>query len=248
MMNRVLIDVGNTRTKFVLARGDQLVERRSLATKGVSVSEVRAVTADWTAGDVVLCSVVPEVNAVFSEVFQERLLQVTCESPLGIGIDYPDPPSIGPDRLANAVALARGHGAPGIVVDFGTAVTFDVLSGKGDYCGGVIAPGVEMMNDYMSERTALLPRVELVKAPPVLGRSTEEAMQAGAYYGYSGMVRRILDELLQALGGSPVEATIVATGGAGVLFYDELGIDVYEPDLTLHGLRHIGETWREMRG
>lgn len=169
-------------------------------------------TGDWPAAEVVLCSVVPDRNPVFAEVFAGRLKVVNWESPLGIGIDYPNPQSIGPDRLANAVALARGHGAPGIVVDFGTAVTFDVLSERGDYCGGVIAPGVEMMNDYMSERTALLPRVELVKAPPILGRSTEQAMQAGAYFGYAGMVRRILDELLETF-SDPGAATIVATGG-----------------------------------
>ncbi|MFT5188395.1 MAG: type III pantothenate kinase [Verrucomicrobiales bacterium] len=241
-MKRILIDVGNTRVKLVFADGGALLEHRHLGTSDIQPMTIREVTKDWDsqAKQVVLCSVVPARNAAFLEVFGRDLLVVTCDIPLGIGIDYPDPETIGADRLANAAALAKLHGQPGIVVDFGTAVTFDVLSEEGNYCGGVIAPGVELMNDYMSERTALLPRVELIKKPPALGRSTVGAMQAGAYYGYAGMVRRILDELLQTF-AEPDAAKIVATGGAGVLFYDELGVETYEPDLTLHGLRFIAE-------
>lgn len=241
-MKRILIDVGNTRTKLVFADEANLLERRQLATDKISRESILALIGDWTSrvDQVVVCSVVPNRTASFQEVFGEGLIIVSCHIPLGIGIDYPEPETIGADRLANAAALARLHGQPGIVVDFGTAVTFDVLSADGNYCGGVIAPGVEMMNDYMSERTALLPRVELIKDPPPFGRSTEEAMQAGAYYGYAGMVRRILDELLATF-DQPGDATIVATGGAGELFYDALGVDLYEPDLTLHGLRFIAE-------
>ena len=241
-MKRILIDVGNTRTKFVFADEANLLDRRQLATDKISRESILALIGDWTgrADQVVVCSVVPNRTASFQDVFGEGLIIVSCHIPLGIGIDYPEPETIGADRLANAAALARLHGQPGIVVDFGTAVTFDVLSADGNYCGGVIAPGVEMMNDYMSERTALLPQVELIKDPPPFGRSTEEAMQAGAYYGYAGMVRRILDELLATFDQSD-DATIVATGGAGELFYNALGVDLYEPDLTLHGLRFIAE-------
>ncbi len=241
-MKRILIDVGNTLTKLVFAEGAQLLERRQLATAEISRETILEVIGDWKdrAEQVVLCSVVPRRNAAFQDVFGETLIIVSCHIPLGIGIDYPEPETIGADRLANAAALAKLHGQPGIVVDFGTAVTFDVLSAEGNYCGGVLAPGVEMMNDYMSERTALLPRVELIKDPSPLGRSTEEAMQAGAYYGYAGMVRRILDELLATF-AQPDEVTIVATGGAGELFYDTLGAKLYEPDLTIQGLRLIAE-------
>ncbi|MCH1503048.1 type III pantothenate kinase [Verrucomicrobiales bacterium] len=241
-MKRILIDVGNTRTKLVFADDVRLIERRQLSTDEISRESILEVIGDWAsrADQVVVCSVVPSRTTALQEVFGEDLLIVSFRVPLGIGIDYPEPETIGADRLANAAALAKLHGQPGIVVDFGTAVTFDVLSVEGNYCGGVIAPGVEMMSDYMSERTALLPRVELIKDPPPFGRSTEEAMQAGAYYGYAGMVRRILDELLATF-DQPDEATIVATGGAGELFYDALGVKLYEPDLTLHGLRFIAE-------
>lgn len=239
-MKRILIDVGNTRVKAVLAEDAVLLGRRSLPTRELSASRIREVLGDWMTPlpRVVLCSVVPRTNAAFQEAFADQLLIVTHETPLGVGIDYPEPASIGPDRLVNAVALAELYGKPGIVVDFGTAVTFDVLSDAGNYTGGVIAPGVEMMNDYMCERTALLPRIDLIKDPPVLGRSTVGAMQSGAFYGYAGMVRRILDELLQTF-SRPGSAALVATGGAGALFHDELGIQAYDPDLTLHGLRLI---------
>lgn len=243
-MTRVLVDVGNTRTKLVLADGETLGERQRWATAEICEDRVRELCRNWKAKEWVLSSVVPSKNAAFSEVLGDSLIVVSHVIPLGIGIEYPHPETIGADRLANAAALAKLHGAPGIVVDFGTAVTFDVLGENTAYRGGVIAPGVEMMNDYMSERTALLPRVELIKRPPAVGRSTVQAMQAGAYYGYAGMVRRILDELLATF-PDPEAATIVATGGAGRLFYDELGVDCYEPDLTLHGLRLIAEAQAE---
>ena len=245
-MKRILVDVGNTRTKLVYADGDELLDRRRLATGEISPGQILALTDDWleTVAEVVLCSVVPDRNADFEAVFGSKLLTVRWDTSLGIGIDFPEPRMIGADRLANAVAQAEFYGPPGIVVDFGTAVTFDVLSEAGKYCGGVIAPGVEMMTDYMSERTACLPRADLIKSPPVVGRSTVGAMQAGAYYGYMGMVRRILDELLLTF-SHPDGVTIVATGGAGALFFQGLGVKHYDPDLTLHGLRLIAEAQRQ---
>ncbi len=244
-MHLALIDIGNTRGKFVRAEGAQILERRQLPTNEITPESLRRLCEDWfpQLDGAVLCSVVPAVNGVFSTVFGERLLTLTDETALGIGIDYPEPATIGPDRLANALALAEIDGAPGIVIDFGTAVTFDVVSVHGNYVGGVIAPGLEMMNDYMSERTALLPRVDLIKSPPPIGRTTEAAMQAGAYYGYAGMVRNILNQVL-ATCTRPSDVTIVATGGNAELFADELPLSRIDPDLTLHGLRLIAEANR----
>jgi type III pantothenate kinase len=158
---------------------------------------------------------------------------------MGIGIRYPKPESIGPDRLANAVALAHMHGAPGIVIDFGTAVTFDILSADKFYIGGVIAPGLRLMTDYLHERTALLPRVDLREPTSAIGQSTEQAILAGAAIGYRGMVKGILEALKKELGSK--DAHIVATGGDAEWIISGMGERIaVDPDLTLHGLRLVG--------
>ena len=240
-MNLILIDIGNTRTKFVLASSDGFVDRTYCATRAINATKVREITKSWSnlASKVVLCSVVPDRNTAFKEVFGNDLLVVAHDVPLGIGIDYPNPASIGADRLANAAAMARLYGQPGVAIDFGTAVTFDILSSEGKYVGGVIAPGVELMNDYMSERAALLPRVEIIPSPPVIGRSTESAMQSGGFHGYLGMVRNILAEVLQTF-DAPEEVAVIATGGASPMFAKALEIPV-EQELVLYGLRFIAE-------
>lgn len=241
-MKRILIDIGNTRTKLVLSEPDGFTLRAQIPSKELTEASVALATEAWNHDVAVLCSVVPARNEAIRAVFGKQLLEVRHTTPLGIGIDYPAPASIGPDRLANAAGLARLYGCPGIAIDFGTAVTFDIVSPEKNYVGGVIAPGVEMMNDYMSERTALLPRVELIANPPAIGRTTEQAMQSGAYYGYLGMIREILDQVLRTF-SSPDEVTIVATGGISTLFAHGLPLVRYtEPDLTLLGLKFIAET------
>jgi type III pantothenate kinase len=160
---------------------------------------------------------------------------------LGIGICYPHPDEIGADRLANAVACAYRIGHPAIVVDFGTAVTFDVLSAEGNYLGGVIAPGLPAMTDYLHEKTALLPRVELIEPPRAVGRSTEEAMLAGAVHGYRGLIREIVARIREeAFGGA--SAPLVATGGHAELIGSGFPLfDHIDPLLTLRGLLIIAQ-------
>ncbi len=121
-----------------------------------------------------------------------RTLFLTPKLDLGVGIDYPAPRSIGADRLANAAAVAELYGHPAIVVDFGTAVTFDVVSSGGDYVGGVIAPGLEAMTNFLYQRTALLPRLTLREPRRAIGKTTRDAMMSGAVLGYRGLVREIL--------------------------------------------------------
>lgn len=235
----LLIDIGNTRVKLALSDGDTLGERRHLATAQLTSASLRAAVEDWPCRRAVLCSVVPQRDDAVRVVFGSNLLEVRHTTPMSIGIDYPNPASIGADRLANAVALKERYGCPGIAVDFGTAVTFDLVSARADYVGGVIAPGLEMMTDYLPERTALLPRIELAACPPIIGHSTVEAMQAGAYYGYVGMTRHILAKLAGELGMSD-SAAIVATGGAAELLHPALPeVRHYDPDLTIQGLRLI---------
>ena len=236
---QLLIDVGNGRTKFGLASSESILERREYATRELSPDAVREVVHGWQFESAVICTVVPKVLPAFREVFGDQLIELRHDTPLGIGIRYPKPESIGPDRLANAVALAHMHGAPGIVIDFGTAVTFDILSADQCYIGGVIAPGLRLMTDYLHERTALLPRVDLREPTTAIGQSTEGAILAGAAIGYRGMVKGILEALKQELGGQGIR--IVATGGDAEWIMSGMGGDIItDPDLTLHGLRLVG--------
>lgn len=236
---QLLIDVGNGRTKFGLATNETILERREHATRELSPAAIREVIQGWQFGQAVICSVVPKVVPAFREVFGSSLIELRHDAPLGIGIRYPKPETIGPDRLANAIALAHMHGAPGIVIDFGTAVTFDILSADQFYIGGVIAPGLRLMTDYLHERTALLPSVDLCEPETAIGQSTEGAILAGAAIGYRGMVKGILEALKKEL-GSPA-AHVVATGGDAAWIISGMGEDILtDPDLTLHGLRLVG--------
>ena len=235
----LLIDVGNGRTKLALSTRDAILERRELATRDVCGDTLKQVLDGWSHDRAVACSVVPKTTAVLRKFFAVGFTELTHTTPMGIGIRYPRPQSIGPDRLANAVALSHLHGAPGIVIDFGTAVTFDIVSADRHYIGGIIAPGLRLMTDYLHERTALLPQVELREPASAIGRSTEEAILAGAAFGYRGMIHGILEKLKSELPGG--EAHIVATGGdAGWIVGGMSARISVDPDLTLHGLRLVG--------
>lgn len=240
----LLIDVGNGRIKFGLATDSTLLDRRDLPTAGVTAAQVLQAVSGWEFGRAVLCSVVPAAVPAFQQAFGARLLELRHDLPLGIGIRYLRPETIGQDRLANAIALAHLHGAPGVVIDFGTAVTFDILSADKHYIGGVIAPGLRLMTDYLHERTALLPRVELREPVTAIGQSTVGAILAGAAIGYRGMIEGILKALRKELpADQPVH--VVATGGdaAWIVSGMEEKITV-DPDLTLHGLRLLGNLHR----
>ena len=235
----LLIDVGNGRTKLGLSTADALLDRRELPTHGLTEAAIRQALVGWDFSRVVLASVVPAAVPVWRVVFPE-LLELRHDTPMGIGIRYPKPESIGTDRLANAVALAHLHGAPGIVIDFGTAVTFDILSADKHYIGGVIAPGLRLMTDYLHERTALLPQVELAEPASAIGTSTVAAIQAGAAIGYRGMIRGILEALKTELPGGQ-GAQVVATGGDAAWIISGMGQNIaVDSDLTLHGLRLVG--------
>jgi type III pantothenate kinase len=158
-----------------------------------------------------------------------------------VGIDYPMPQRIGADRLANAAGAVVFHGSPCVVVDFGTAVTFDIISPEGYYIGGVIGPGLEAMTDYLHQRTALLPKISLIEPPGPIGKSTRHAMLAGAVYGYRGLVREILMEIRKALGIRRLK--VVATGGyADLIAAGVKEIAAVHENLTLEGARLIGCT------
>jgi type III pantothenate kinase len=162
--------------------------------------------------------------------------ELTRQTLCGVGIDYPRPETIGEDRLANAVAARQRFGAPVVVVDFGTAVTFDVVNRAGNYAGGIIAPGLAAMTDYLHEKTALLPRIKIREIKTAVGRSTEQAMLVGAVHGYRGLVRGLIAELKREL--KVKRLPVVATGGyAGLIAARLPEISAVEPNLTLEGLR-----------
>lgn len=237
----ILVDVSNSFTKIVFSSRTRLGRVLRLPTKDLTSARVRKLLGVRTARHAVVASVVPSKNPELKKALPAPICWVGPDIELGIGIDYPKPSSIGADRLANAVAAAALHGAPGVVVDFGTAVTFDVVNAGGNYAGGIIAPGLAAMTDYLHDRTALLPRVALREPRRAIGRSTEEAMLAGAVYGYRGLIREILRQVLAELPKGGRKPLILATGGDARLIAGRTKIfSAVLPTLTLEGLRLIG--------
>lgn len=236
----LLIDNSNTRTKFALGDETSLLEWRGvLATVDISAEVLGGLLEGMPYDAVLIGSVVPEKRDILSRFFEGKapVHVLDHRSPLGIGIDYPLPEQIGADRLANAIGVYERHGAPAIVIDFGTAVTFDIVSGAPAYCGGVIAPGLGAMSGYLSRKTALLPEIELVEPESAIGKSTVHAMQAGAIFGYRGLVKGILEKICSELTEEP---RIIATGGDAALISRGLPeIGQVDADLTLDGLRHV---------
>jgi type III pantothenate kinase len=238
----LLIDNSNSFTKFAIATRKEIVGApRRLSTPAVNDDSLKRVLGGWDFDAAVLCSVVPEKGEVISQFLApKRVLNVTAKTKLGVGIDYPQPGTIGADRLANAAAVFERYGGPAIVVDFGTALTFDIVSPAGTYIGGVIAPGLEAMTDYLHTRTALLPKITLLEPPSAIGKSTRHAMLAGAVYGYRGLVREILNQIKTELAWKK-KLRVVATGGYAELIAAGLPeISLVQPELTLDGLRIIG--------
>jgi len=239
-MSWLLIDNSNTRTKFALGNESGLQTWRGvLATADVSPESIESLLAGVEFEAVIICSVVPAKAEILRQFFDGRypLHFLDHRSPLGMAIDYPLPTQIGADRLANAAGVVSRHGAPAIVIDFGTAVTFDVISDQPAYCGGVIAPGLGAMSGYLPQKTALLPIIVLEEPSSAIGKSTIHAMQAGAVFGYRGLVREIIQRLREEMSG---HVAIIATGGDAALISRGLPeIEQVDPDITLDGLRQV---------
>jgi type III pantothenate kinase len=193
---------------------------------------------------IALCSVVPVATAIASRDLQRvwgvTPFQLNHRTVRGVGIDYPQPRTIGADRLANALAARHMHGAPVVVVDFGTAVTFDVVNARGNYVGGIIAPGLAAMTSYLHEKTALLPRITIREVAGVVGKSTEQAMLIGAVHGYRGLIRELVQKLKREL--KCRRLPVVATGGYAELMARKLPeISSVDPLLTLRGVKLASE-------
>ncbi|MDA8292086.1 MAG: type III pantothenate kinase [Actinomycetota bacterium] len=209
---------------------------------GVSSSFAAGVAPVGTVDGIVVCSSVPSVTAALrltaERWFAVPLVVVGPGVRTGIPVLYDDPREVGADRVVNAVAAVDLYGGPAIVVDLGTATTFDAISSAGEYLGGAIVPGIEISMGALFEHAAALRRVELVAPSSVIGRSTVESMQAGAVYGYAALVDGLCRRMSGELGG----ATVIATGGLAPLVAPHTSVvDHYEPWLTLHGLRLVYE-------
>ena len=236
----LLVDISNSYTKLAFATRQRLGKPIRHPTKELTIAILRRILRRRNVETIVISSVVPRKNKVIAAAAgSSRLLFLNPELDLGVGIDYPAPRSIGADRLANAAAVAQLYGYPAIVVDFGTAVTFDVVSARGDYVGGVIAPGLEAMTSFLYDRTALLPKLSLREPGRAIGKTTRDAMMSGAVFGYRGLVREILIRI--SLENFPQsKPRIVATGGYAQLIARKLPeIEAVHPNLTLEGLRII---------
>jgi len=236
----LLIDISNTFTKIALSSTRQLKAVRRIATAKLTAYRLKAIISNWSFTHTVIASVVPSRNLMVASALSVPTLWVDSEVDLGIGIDYPHPGRIGADRLANAVACVALYRIPAIVVDFGTAVTFDVLSTAGNYVGGVIAPGLTVFSEYLHQRTALLPKVRLCEPRSVLGKSSEEAIRSGAVIGYRGLIQEILFQICHEIFSDGITPSIIATGGDAKLIGSRLSLfDTVNPKLTLEGLRLI---------
>ena len=234
-MKRVLlIETGNTNTRFAITDGRKI--GRVIIVPTTKLTGIPRAVGRYDAA--VLSSVVPAATAKLCQWLTVKPLLVNAGANLGIGIRYPQPKQIGADRLANAVGVVNLYGAPAIVVAFGTALAFDVVNPLREYIGGVIAPGLAAMTDYLHEHTALLPHIDLREPKSPVGKSTVAAMEVGAIIGYRGLVKEILTELRGEPGMQ--RAVVVATGGYGGLIAKKVpAIQHVNPMLTLEGLRFI---------
>jgi type III pantothenate kinase len=249
----LVIDVGNTNTSLGLYDNDRLIVHWRLTTArsrtideyGVHARNLFALAGiDFKTIDAIaIASVVPPLNYTLKRMaegyFHLTPLFIDHTTDTGLPILYRPASDVGADRIVDAVAALHKYGAPSIVVDFGTATTFDAINAKGEYLGGVITPGITISADALFERAARLPRVEIKRPQSVIGASTVDSMQSGLYYGYVGLVDGILRRMKAELGDV---GHVVATGGLAPLIAtgSEL-IETVDDTLTLDGLRLIYE-------
>jgi len=247
------VDVGNTTTVFGVWAGERLLQSFRISTDTERTSDeygatlttlfARAGLAPEAIGGIAMSSVVPPLNATLarlaSEFFGLRPMFVEPGIRTGMPIRYDNPAEVGADRIVNAVAAREICGTPVVVVDFGTATTFDVVNAAGEYTGGIIAPGILISAEALFRQASRLYRVDVQRPERLIGRNTGSAMQAGIYYGYVGLVDGILERLR---GEIPGLEQIVATGGqAELIASGSRHVSRVEPLLTLIGLRRIHE-------
>lgn len=247
------LDIGNTNVVLGLFQGEQLVQtwrlysNVALTTDEYALS-ILALLNNTEIGvknieNVVICSVVPKLTRVFSNLskkyfFKEPLI-ISSEINLGMKIQYDDPTLLGCDRICNAIAAKEMFGAPVLIADFGTATTIDYVTKENEFAGGLIAPGVGICAEALHERTSLLPKVELIRPGHVLGKNTREGMSSGVYFGYIALVDGLIERIYEDIKSKP---RVVACGGfSNVIAAESKYINKIVPDLTLHGIRFVAK-------
>jgi type III pantothenate kinase len=242
----VTVDIGNSDTVVGVFRGSKLLEFWRLTSGRMTADEVRfrleelARHVDGGRPEgAVLCSVVPALTPAWAEALGRWTgrppLEVGAATATSLTIRYHDPSAVGADRIANAIAARAFYGTPVIVVDLGTATTFDCVSKSGEYLGGAISPGVGTSAEELFRRAARIPRVELRRPLRALGRTTEESLRAGVLWGAAGQVDALVRRLVREMKGKP---QVVATGGwAGIIAPECSTVDAVDEALTLKGMR-----------
>ncbi len=253
------IDIGNTETTWGLFDGDSLKARWSTATViNRTVDDCRMMLDNllgergFTVGvlkEAAFCSVVPPLTAIYEEMLEQKIkvkpLVVGAGIKTGIRIRMDNPREVGADRIVDALAAHTLYKGPVIIVDMGTATTFDTVSASGDYLGGAIAPGLRTSVESLYSQTAVLPRIELVRPEKAIGTNTVNAMQSGMIFGYVGLIEGLVARIKKELGQ---EAAVIATGGlANVIARETDMIDSVNPDLTLFGLKFVHRLNKETR-
>jgi type III pantothenate kinase len=250
----LVLDVGNTNVTLGLVHGESIMASRRAATRRSETADELELLVDGllrldgaSLADVTgiaLASVVPTLTGVAASVAERRgvPLMIASVDNVPMPVRTERPAEVGADRLVNALAVARLYGTPAIVVDFGTATTFDCIAGDGAYVGGAITPGLELGVEALASRTARLPRIELREPERAIGTDTVSAMQSGVVFGYRaltlGLLERIRLELAEAESVREVDIQVVLTGGLSAAPWarDLPGVDAIDPDLTLKGL------------
>jgi len=253
------IDIGNTTVAVGVFDGSKLIKDWKVRTErdktadeyGIMLLELlrSAGLQPDSVADVIFSSVVPPLTPVFQDLsrnmFGLKALVVGPGLRTGMPILYENPFEVGADRVVAAVAAFEKYGGPCVVVDFGTATTFDAVTVKGEYLGGAIAPGIQISAEALYLKTAKLPRIEIARPRRAIGRTTVASMQSGIYFGYIGLVENIISEMKKELGQ---DSRVISTGGFATLIAPEVkAIESHEPYLVLEGLRIIFERNREDR-
>ena len=247
------IDAGNSNITLAVFKGEELLAHWRLATNAARTSDeygsdvrnlFRLADLDFKELQaIVIASVVPALNLTLERIAETyfRLTPIFIDhaTRTGLQINYDSPADLGADRIADAIAAVAKYGAPCIVVDFGTATTFNAINAAGEFVGGAISPGLMTCSEALFSRAAKLPSVEFAKPASVIGSSTVSAMQSGLYHGYAGLVDGVLAQMIAELGSKP---HVVATGGlARVIARASKFIDEVDETLTLEGLRLVYE-------